>query len=50
MIKCKNAGRQAVWRQAGRCFVLHFAGIWEFATTARRKLRLRRTNSKRHRL
>ena len=24
--------QQAVWRQAGRCLVGHFAGFWEFAS------------------
>ena len=24
--------QRGVWRQAGRCLVGHFAGIWEFAS------------------
>jgi len=31
--KCRSACvQQGVWRQAGRGFVGHFAGIWKFAS------------------
>jgi len=32
MLAIKDLVQRGVWRQAGRCLVRHFAGIWEFAS------------------